>query len=105
MEKCKQRDFIEEMLAEMTGQFPAISEVFVKERDIYLCRSLQAAAQPVPNPMSPTGKRSTDGAIRVWYLVKFCFSKILDILHWFLSFTVAVLCYYSLTLHSNALYY
>ncbi|XP_047495838.1 uncharacterized protein LOC125043649 [Penaeus chinensis] len=55
VEKCKQRDFIEEMLAEMTGQFPAISEVFVKERDIYLCRSLQAAAQPVPNPMSPTG--------------------------------------------------
>ncbi|XP_071542046.1 uncharacterized protein [Panulirus ornatus] len=55
VEKCKQRDFIEEMLAEMTGQFPAISEVFVKERDLYLCRSLQAAAQPVPNPMSPTG--------------------------------------------------
>lgn len=55
VEKCKQRDFIEEMLAEMTGQFPAISEVFVKERDIYLCRSLQAAAQPVPNPMSPSG--------------------------------------------------
>lgn len=61
MEKCKQRDFIEEMLAEMTGQFPAISEVFVKERDIYLCRSLQAAAQPVPNPMSPTGKRQQMG--------------------------------------------
>ncbi|KAK7067316.1 hypothetical protein SK128_015862 [Halocaridina rubra] len=55
VEKCKQRDFIEEMLAEMTGQFPAISEVFVKERDIYLCHSLQAAAQPVPNPMSSTG--------------------------------------------------
>ncbi|KAK3871817.1 hypothetical protein Pcinc_023066 [Petrolisthes cinctipes] len=55
VEKCKQRDFIEEMLAEMTGQFPAISEVFVKERDLYLCRSLQAAAQPVPNPLSPTG--------------------------------------------------
>nr|XP_045600415.1 uncharacterized protein LOC123759413 isoform X7 [Procambarus clarkii] len=55
VEKCKQRDFIEEMLAEMTGQFPAISEVFVKERDLYLCRSLQAAAQPVPNPLSPSG--------------------------------------------------
>lgn len=55
VEKCKQKDFIEEMLAEMTGQFPAISEVFVKERDIYLCRSLQAAAQPVPNPTSLSG--------------------------------------------------
>merc|ERR1739838_812915 len=55
VEKCKQRDFIEEMLAEMTGQFPAISEVFVKERDIYLCRSLQAAAHPIPDPNSPTG--------------------------------------------------
>ncbi|XP_045111727.1 traB domain-containing protein-like isoform X2 [Portunus trituberculatus] len=48
VEKCKQRDFILEMLAEMTGQFPAISEVFVKERDVYLCRSLQLAAQPLP---------------------------------------------------------
>ncbi|CAL4093167.1 unnamed protein product, partial [Meganyctiphanes norvegica] len=55
VERCKQRDFIEEMLAEMTGQFPAISEVFVKERDIYLCRSLQAAAHPIPDPSSPTG--------------------------------------------------
>lgn len=55
VEKCKQRDFIEEMLAEMTGQFPAISEVFVKERDLYLCRSLQAAAQAIPNPLSPSG--------------------------------------------------
>ncbi|KAK8724567.1 hypothetical protein OTU49_011138, partial [Cherax quadricarinatus] len=54
VEKCKQRDFIEEMLAEMTGQFPAISEVFVKERDLYLCRSLQAAAQAIPNPLSPS---------------------------------------------------
>lgn len=69
MEKCKQRDFIEEMLAEMTGQFPAISEVFVKERDIYLCRSLQAAAQPVPNPMSPTGKRRQMGYL-FWCLIK-----------------------------------
>lgn len=55
VEKCKQNDFLEEMLAEMTGEFPAISEVFVKERDIYLTRSLQAAAQPVPDATSPTG--------------------------------------------------
>ncbi|XP_050699906.1 traB domain-containing protein-like isoform X3 [Eriocheir sinensis] len=52
VERCKQRDFILEMLAEMTGQFPAISEVFVKERDLYLCRSLQVAAHTPPG-MAP----------------------------------------------------
>ncbi|KAL7643047.1 UNVERIFIED_CONTAM: hypothetical protein RMT77_006336 [Armadillidium vulgare] len=55
VEKCKQKDFIEEMLAEMTGQFPAISEVFVRERDVYLTKSLQTAAQPIPDPRSLTG--------------------------------------------------
>lgn len=55
VEKCKQRDLLEEMLAEMTGEFPALSNVFVNERDIYLTYSLQLAASPVPDVNSPNG--------------------------------------------------
>ncbi|XP_042901587.1 traB domain-containing protein isoform X2 [Parasteatoda tepidariorum] len=47
VERCKQRDLLEEMLAEMTGEFPELSQVFVKERDIYLTYSLQMAASPI----------------------------------------------------------
>ncbi|RWS19160.1 traB domain-containing protein-like protein, partial [Leptotrombidium deliense] len=49
VEKCKQRDLLEEMLAEMTGEFPHLSKVFVDERDIYLTYSLQLAASPIPD--------------------------------------------------------
>lgn len=73
VEKCKQKDFILEMLTEMTGQFPAISEVFVKERDVYLCRSLQVAAQPLPGPgktprvvVGVVGIGHVPGIIELW---------------------------------------
>ncbi|XP_020706729.2 traB domain-containing protein isoform X1 [Athalia rosae] len=46
VERCKRRDLLEEMLAEMTGEFPALGEVFVKERDLYLTHSLQLACLP-----------------------------------------------------------
>lgn len=48
VEKCKQRDLLEEMLNEMTGKFPALSRVFVKERDIYLAHSLHLASTCIP---------------------------------------------------------
>ena len=32
----------------MAGEFPAFSDVFVKERDLFLCHSLQLAALPQP---------------------------------------------------------
>lgn len=57
VERCKQRDLLEEMLAEMTGEFPALSTVFVNERDIYLTNSLQLAAdqlQPTPTGIMPS---------------------------------------------------
>lgn len=34
------------MLAEMTGDFPKLYEIIVKERDAYLARSLRLAAIP-----------------------------------------------------------
>ncbi|XP_013792575.1 traB domain-containing protein-like [Limulus polyphemus] len=57
VEKCKQRDLLEEMLAEMTGEFPALSTVFVKERDMYLAYSLRLAATPLQDPKSPSGMK------------------------------------------------
>ncbi|GFQ82037.1 traB domain-containing protein [Trichonephila clavata] len=53
VERCKQKDLLEEMLAEMTGEFPELSQVFVTERDIYLTYSLQMAARPQLSPRSP----------------------------------------------------
>lgn len=44
VERCKQKDLLEEMLEEMTGEFPPLSRVFVQERDLCLAHSLQLAA-------------------------------------------------------------
>lgn len=59
VEKCKQRDLLEEMLAEMTGEFPALSKVFVYERDTYLAYSLWLSASPVPKFEAPAGYNPT----------------------------------------------
>ena len=50
VERCKQKDLLQEMLREMTGEFPALSHVFVTERDQFLANSLRLAALPVPHP-------------------------------------------------------
>ncbi|KAK3781471.1 hypothetical protein RRG08_019096 [Elysia crispata] len=55
VEKCKQKDMLEQMIEEMTGEFPALGETFVKERDIYLAHSLRKVAQPIPCPDAPEG--------------------------------------------------
>lgn len=46
VEQWKRRDMLEELLAEMAAEFPALGEVFVHERDIFLTHSLQNAAMP-----------------------------------------------------------
>jgi len=48
VEKCKERDLLENLLKEMAGEFPALSRVFVDERDLYLAHSLQMAADVLP---------------------------------------------------------
>ena len=35
VENCKNKDLLQNMLAEMAGEFPALSSVFVDERDIF----------------------------------------------------------------------
>ena len=47
VERCKQKDLLAEMLAEMTGDFPTLYKVFVLERDQYLARSLRLSATPI----------------------------------------------------------
>ena len=36
MEKCKQRDLLEQLLAEMGEDYPHLSRIFVEERDAYM---------------------------------------------------------------------
>uniref|UniRef100_A0A1I8MT40 TraB family protein n=1 Tax=Musca domestica TaxID=7370 RepID=A0A1I8MT40_MUSDO len=54
VEECKQRDLLEKLMQEMAGEFPEFSDVFVKERDLFLCHSLQMAA--LPQPAEGTGE-------------------------------------------------
>merc|ERR1712156_73676 len=50
VERCKQKDLLESMLEEMAGEYPAMSRVFVDERDTFLAYSLrQASEAPVQN--------------------------------------------------------
>ena len=59
MERCKQKDLLAEMLAEMTGDFPTLYKVFVSERDQYLARSLRLSAAPI-EIHSPEGGNYTN---------------------------------------------
>ncbi|KAG8039731.1 hypothetical protein G9C98_000460 [Cotesia typhae] len=46
VERCKRRDLLEELLAEMTAEYPPLGQVFVNERDKYLAHSLQLSVRP-----------------------------------------------------------
>ncbi|XP_035778801.1 traB domain-containing protein-like [Anopheles albimanus] len=50
VEQCKKKDLLEEIMLEMAEEFPAFGRVFVEERDLYLCHSLQMAALPIRQP-------------------------------------------------------
>lgn len=72
VEKCKKRDMLEELLAEMAGEFPALGEVFVNERDIYLTHSLQIATysnrsgQTSKNVVGVVGIGHVPGILKLW---------------------------------------
>lgn len=56
VEKCKQKKMLEDMLEEMSEDFPELKRVFVLERDMYLCHSLQIATmQPRREPCRIVG--------------------------------------------------
>jgi len=61
VENCKNKDLLQNMLAEMAGEFPALSSVFVEERDIFLTHSLQMAADAIPaHSLGQDGKLKLD---------------------------------------------
>jgi len=53
VEKCKQKDLLDQMLKEMSGEFPELGRVFVEERDMYLTYSLQLATRHQPRRLNP----------------------------------------------------
>ena len=57
------------MLREMTGEFPALSQVFVKERDMFLANSLKMAAKPIPNPNLEAGQNENTMQKYNWFKI------------------------------------
>lgn len=62
VEQCKQKDLLEELMEQMAGEYPVFRDVFVNERDLYLCHSLTLAAMPTqllpngtPKPVKVVG--------------------------------------------------
>lgn len=50
MEKCKQKDLLEQTMSEMIGEFPALHQTIVAERDVYLTHTLRQATRCVAAP-------------------------------------------------------
>ncbi|XP_048740428.1 traB domain-containing protein-like [Ostrea edulis] len=55
VEKFKGKDMLEQLLAEMTTEFPGLSQVVIEERDTFLAHSLKMAAEPIRAPSEPKG--------------------------------------------------
>jgi len=45
VERCKNKDLLEELLREMAGEFPQLSKIFVDERDQYITHILHSLLQ------------------------------------------------------------
>lgn len=58
VEKFKGKDLLEQLLAEMTTEFPGLSQVVIEERDTFLAHSLKMAAEPIHAPNEPKGNQS-----------------------------------------------
>lgn len=61
VERCKEKDLLEQMMAEMIGEFPDLHRTIVSERDVYLTYMLRQAAQRLELPRASDG----DGQPRV----------------------------------------
>ena len=47
LEKYKQKDVLEQLISELTEEFPGLSKVMVEERDQYLAQSIWGVCQSV----------------------------------------------------------
>lgn len=85
MEKFKGKDLLEQLLAEMTTEFPGLSQVVIEERDTFLAHSLKMAAEPIHAPNEPKGNQSnTTRMSNIWmdqdfYNVKWISASIIQI--------------------------
>lgn len=61
MERCKQKDLLEQMMAEMIGEFPDLHRTIVSERDVYLTYMLRQAARRLELPRASDGDRRCRG--------------------------------------------
>ncbi|XP_022705051.1 uncharacterized protein LOC111269589 [Varroa jacobsoni] len=52
VERCKEKDMLEQLLGELCTDYPEMSKVILTERDHYLCRSLYDAAMVPPTPVT-----------------------------------------------------
>lgn len=67
IERCKNRDMLEQLLADLAGEYPTFGEVFLEERDVYLTHSLQMAAV---DKLRPSPKESKSPIVdRLRYLL------------------------------------
>lgn len=56
VERCKQKDLLEQMMAEMIGEFPDLHRTIVSERDVYLTYMLRQAARRLELPRASEGE-------------------------------------------------
>ncbi|XP_022374838.1 traB domain-containing protein isoform X2 [Enhydra lutris kenyoni] len=66
VERCKQKDLLEQMMAEMIGEFPDLHRTIVSERDVYLTYMLRQAARRLELPRSSDGDRRGGRAGALW---------------------------------------
>jgi len=55
VENCMKQDILESLLLEMRGEYPALSRVFVEERNEFLAYTLRKCAQAIPIETTDTG--------------------------------------------------
>jgi len=54
VEQCKQQDLLDGLMNQMAVEFPVFREVFIEERDLFLCHSLEIASLPQETLKRPT---------------------------------------------------
>ncbi|XP_029061643.1 traB domain-containing protein isoform X1 [Monodon monoceros] len=62
VERCKQKDLLEQTMAEMIGEFPDLHRTIVSERDIYLTYMLRQAARRLELPRASDGEDGLRGS-------------------------------------------
>ena len=84
MEKCKQKDLLEQTMSEMIGEFPALHQTIVAERDIYLTHTLRQATRCVEAPPNAQSEYYTLSNLALFVSIHF-FYRSAEILSFFFN--------------------